>query len=155
MMLFHPLHTRLSIDFRTGEGRGGQRDCHNVSYIGSSFLTTWSPDAGLFQLDPLEQAGLMAIGRVLTIGELFCWTHVDCFQNARPTLACAKHLLFPIEYADACPTTLYQLDDDCQEVELIIEDGFIVKKKPTARPLKDTSVTTVIVPAGSTVRIDY
>ncbi|OLP86555.1 hypothetical protein AK812_SmicGene32315 [Symbiodinium microadriaticum] len=88
MMLFHPLHTRLSIDFR-------------------------------------------------------------------PTLACAKHLLFPIEYADACPTTLYQLDDDCQEVELIIEDGFIVKKKPTARPLKDTSVTTVIVPAGSTVRIDY
>ena len=49
MILFHPLHTRLSIDFRTGEGRGGQLNFHNVSYIGSSFLTTWSPDSALFQ----------------------------------------------------------------------------------------------------------
>ena len=70
-------------------------------------------------------------------------THLDCFQNARPSLAVAKHLPFPIEYADACPTTS-QLDDDCQEVELIIEDGFIVKERPSTRPLRDTSTTTLI-----------
>ncbi|OLP86441.1 hypothetical protein AK812_SmicGene32447 [Symbiodinium microadriaticum] len=81
---------------------------------------------------------------------------IDGDWNTRPSLAVAKYLLFPIEYADACPTTLSQLDDDCQdqEVELIIEDGFIVKERPIARPLTDTSIATLIVPAGSTVRVE-
>ena len=74
MILFH-LHTRLSIDFRTDESRGGQLNFHNVSYIGSSFLTMVTRFC-IVSMDPLERAGLMAIGTVVTIDDLFYWTHL-------------------------------------------------------------------------------
>ena len=58
------------------------------------------------------------------------------------------------EYVSACPTTLAQLDENCHEVELVIEDGRIVRDKPRAKPLRDTSIATFIVPAGSVVRLE-
>ena len=113
-----------------------------------------SIDGRTFSVEQAEIDNMAAFDARLSLDELYYWVHLDCYKHSAPSFAFAKHTLVPIEYAAAFPTTLSLLDGDGKEQDIVVRAGRIVRETEESRPLRDTWITTVIVPAGSIVRLE-
>ena len=68
----HPFHANLSIDYKTEDGRGGPKHFHNVSYIGSSFVTIAnSIDGRAFSLEQAEIDHMAAFDVPLSLDDVY------------------------------------------------------------------------------------